>query len=205
MMGEERIEQIVREVLRRLAASAADDASLRLDTRLVTLDTVADKLDGLRKVIVSRTTVVTPSVKDVLRHNNIELVRASERPADGNSAFHLLIAQMTNTIDQPHLENVGCHVEIVSLGSVEATLKRLKQHTRRSASLAAVVTDQPETFTCQANRHKELRAFHGFNADTVYGGVGTLKANVMVTQSSAKSFGLLRQFVQESMAAGTAS
>lgn len=77
----EQIEQIIREVLSRLAAASASGrataapAELALSDRLVTLRDVESRLAGIARVSVGPRTVVTPSVRDLLRQKKIEFVR----------------------------------------------------------------------------------------------------------------------------------
>lgn len=78
------IERIVREVLVRLtSADAAARSSqstgneLTISERLVTLRDVEQRLTGVTKIHVGRRTVVTPSVRDLLRQKKIELVRST--------------------------------------------------------------------------------------------------------------------------------
>ena len=82
------VEWIVREVVRRLlergvevpanghaSAQTADGGVLTLPDRVVSLATIADRLAGVRQVVVSAKAVVTPAVRDELRARQIELIR----------------------------------------------------------------------------------------------------------------------------------
>jgi hypothetical protein len=76
----EQIEQIIREVLTRLltagaTAPVAAGNELALTERLVTLRDIEHRLSGVTKLSVAAKTVVTPSVRDLLRQKKIELVR----------------------------------------------------------------------------------------------------------------------------------
>lgn len=76
----ELIEQIIREVLSRLMSADAltrttTNSELMLAERLVTLRDIEDRLTGVTKLTVGFRTVVTPSVRDLLRQKKIELVR----------------------------------------------------------------------------------------------------------------------------------
>lgn len=80
------IEYIVQEVIRRLTAggvaisrgassSPPNDTKreLVLSERLITLATLAGRLEGVARVIVPRKALVTPAVRDELRARSIEL------------------------------------------------------------------------------------------------------------------------------------
>ena len=76
-------ERVVREVIRRLrdqGLCVQEDekhADLRLNERLVTLATLQGRLAGVRRIIVDPRAVVTPSVRDELMDQEIELVRGT--------------------------------------------------------------------------------------------------------------------------------
>ena len=86
------IERIVREVIRRLlergatvapagsvsssaAAAANGSTELMLTGKLVTLETVRDRLGGIQRITVGRRTIVTPAVRDELKQRKIKLER----------------------------------------------------------------------------------------------------------------------------------
>jgi hypothetical protein len=76
----EQIEYIIREVVRRLtemnaASPVTPGVELVLAERLVTLRDIEKRLTGIAKVSIGLRTVVTPSVRDLLRQKKIELVR----------------------------------------------------------------------------------------------------------------------------------
>jgi hypothetical protein len=78
---EEQFERIVAEVIRRLKgespapAAGTSGRKLVLTERVVTLRSVEGKLAGVSQIAVSSKAVVTPAVKDELKHRQIALVR----------------------------------------------------------------------------------------------------------------------------------
>ncbi|MEE3372419.1 MAG: hypothetical protein VX346_23990 [Planctomycetota bacterium] len=76
-------ETIVAEVMRRLLAQGVSvrtveedrETDLEIDTRVVSLETLSGRLEGIGRLVVKADAVVTPSVRDDLRQRNIELVR----------------------------------------------------------------------------------------------------------------------------------
>jgi len=84
-LSAEQLEWIVREVVRRLQSSAASarptDSSRRLAIadRLVTTETLRNKLEGVTHVDVISRAVITPAVVDLLRERQIALVRNAGR------------------------------------------------------------------------------------------------------------------------------
>lgn len=80
-LNEEQVEWIVAEVMRRLGVvGAARDAmptgggELVLAERVVTMRVIEGRLAGISRLIVPNRAVVTPAVKDELKHRKIELV-----------------------------------------------------------------------------------------------------------------------------------
>jgi len=84
-LSPEQLEWIVREVVRRLQVSggstttsqSAANATLVIVERLVTTETLRNKLAGVKQVNVIAKAVVTPAVVDELRDRNITLVRGT--------------------------------------------------------------------------------------------------------------------------------
>ena len=80
-LSQAQLEWIVREVVRRLqsanknAASDAVASRLALSERLVTMETLRNKLEGVQQVDTVPGAVVTPAVVDFLREKQITLVR----------------------------------------------------------------------------------------------------------------------------------
>ena len=88
------VELIVREVIRRLRESGVTVATtnaptarevssatsnnlveLGLTERLVTLETLRDRLQGVKRLTVGKKAIVTPAVRDELKKKKIELIR----------------------------------------------------------------------------------------------------------------------------------
>ena len=96
------VELIVREVIRRLqangvtvamsngtptnrsanvqadaiaAAISSNTAELGLTERLVTLETLRDRLQGVKRLTVEKKAIITPAVRDELKRKKIELIR----------------------------------------------------------------------------------------------------------------------------------
>jgi hypothetical protein len=88
----DQLEWVVREVVRRLRehalpfggasvgrgeTSPTADAHITLTESLITTATLEHRLEGVTQLRVSARAVVTPSVRDLLKERNIELVRGA--------------------------------------------------------------------------------------------------------------------------------
>ncbi len=88
-LSQEELEWIVREVVRRLQPHQTNGADtvaatrLSLSERLVTTETVRDRLEGVTEVTTIAGAVVTPAVVDLLRDRQVALVRTSNGKGAG--------------------------------------------------------------------------------------------------------------------------
>ena len=84
------IDRIVAEVVRRLRAMAVNSSTtvevardtekeLQLSDKVVTLQSLKGRLDGITKLIVTDRAVVTPAVKDELKQRKIAWERATTK------------------------------------------------------------------------------------------------------------------------------
>ena len=89
------IEQIVAEVMRRLMPTAAsapvssetnNRQTIQLTDSVITADLLSEKVANESRVAVGVKAIVTPSARDWLRHNNVELTQASDGTANGAAA-----------------------------------------------------------------------------------------------------------------------
>jgi Tfp pilus assembly pilus retraction ATPase PilT len=82
-LSQEQLEWIVGEVVRRLQSStpsaqaAVVETQLALTDRLVTTETLRDKLVGITEVTTVPGAIITPAVIDLLRERKITLLRAA--------------------------------------------------------------------------------------------------------------------------------
>ncbi len=82
-LSQEQLEWIVSEVVRRLRASGhqptatSGTRTIVLGERLVTLETVRERLDGVSQVQVSARAIVTPAVVDLLKERQVQLTRGT--------------------------------------------------------------------------------------------------------------------------------
>jgi hypothetical protein len=186
-MKQEEIERIVQEVVQRLAAvTGSVTDTLVVQDRLVTLATVEDRLQGIRRVQVDRRAVVTPAVMDELKSHRIELSRHAEQTV-GGPAPTLFMAKTTTT-NARWTSDLPCAVSEVTGNTLEEIIANMRVQLPSSISLGAIVTAAPEQAVCLANRHAPLRAFHGLSVANVERAVATLAANVIVLEAGTSSY-----------------
>ena len=73
------IDRIVREIVERLRAEleVKPTAVLSLDSHVITMHDLRDKLNGVQQLVIKPNAIVTPLVRDELKEKNIEIVRSN--------------------------------------------------------------------------------------------------------------------------------
>lgn len=81
-LTQEQLEWIVSEVVRRLKTAAAEQPAVvgnsdivQLEERLITLETLRGRLDGVRRLAVASKAIITPAAVDRLKEMQIEVLR----------------------------------------------------------------------------------------------------------------------------------
>lgn len=206
------IEQIVREVMRRLTPNASSaPASSETNNRqtaeladsIITADVLAEKAAGRKKVIVRARAIVTPSARDWLRHNNVELIRgatATTASAEMTSDQLVITHSASQTIDRV-LEDAGRQSSggwnrnnVVSAG--DAAKKAIGELRRESSRVIVVLTSEPEVVACLANRNEKVKAAVVADAAAVARVKSGLCGNVFVIDPARRSFFELRNMLR---------
>lgn len=145
------IDQIVAEVVRRLAAvsspagsppSAVAPGTLTLGLPVITLDSLMG-LAGANTLVVPAKAVVTPAVRDELKKRGVNLVRAEHNAFTPSTAVRLLLAladgatlSPTGLKELPGVERIESHGSS-SLSSLIAELRKHAAQRRLPALLVA--------------------------------------------------------------------
>jgi hypothetical protein len=206
------IEQIVQEVMRRLMPNSAtapvssetkNGQTTQLTDSVITADVLAEKVAGRSKVVVEERAIVTPSARDWLRHNKVELIHG----ATGASASvemksdKLVITQSSSqTIDRVledagRKSNGGWNRKSVESAD-EAAKKAIGEFRRESSRVIVVLTSEPEFAACLANRNEKVRAAVVADAAAVVRVKSRLDGNVFVIDPAGRSFFELRNILR---------
>lgn len=180
------IEAIVRKVLSRLpgAANAAcansatnvanvkpcetvssiqaqqNQQSFECDAKVITMETLRGKLNNIKTLRVKPKTIVTPAVRDELRDRNIRIAfdLGSANPANGPATILLgTTCNATGNSLRDQLVANGTQVQLHVEKSV-AQLAAKVSNKIASSMPGLIVTDQPYTAACSANRNSNVRA-----------------------------------------------
>lgn len=211
------IEQIVAEVMRRLmptasSAQASSETNNRQKTQLtdsvVTADVLEEKVAGRSNVFVGERAIVTPSARDWLRHNNVELIHETNAASAGVTASiemksdKLVITHSASqTIDRVledagQRSNGGWNRKSVESAD-EAANKSIGELRRESSRMIVVLTSEPEVAACLANRNEKVKAAVVADAAAVARVKSSLDGNVFVIDPAGRSFFELRNILRQ--------
>jgi hypothetical protein len=163
------IEAIVREVLRRLASAGTtnsdakietDDHSFECSDKVIALQTLRGKLDNVKTLRLKPKTIVTPAVRDELRDRKIKIVfdLVSDETTKCGTTFLLgTTCQSTGTNLRDRLVADGTQIQLHTEACVSQLADTISQKVS-SATGALIVTDQPYTAVCVANRNSNVQA-----------------------------------------------
>ncbi len=206
------IDAIVREVLRRLdhpqvaggapaPAPVADPATLHLQQRVVTLVGLADRLSGVRRVLLPPGAVVTPAVRDEFRRRGIRMESAPAEAGPGTASESALIVAMDSSPPPQTLwDTVAAAAGAVrTLGPTPLAelIPHLAETIGEPPRAALLITGQPAAALCLANRYPRLRAVASAGEpESFRQAVETIGANVLVLDSDQPAGGELHRSIR---------
>ena len=182
-------------------AAAAVPGDLSINARVVTMTEVAGRLDGVRRLLVSRGAIVTPAVRDELLRRGIML--ACGDPSNGRPAASLRVVLVTVGTDfdpaalAAGLAREGATVEPVTLDCLIKASEQLAAETAHSDTLGVLITPHTAAGLCLANRLRGLRAVTGSDAPAVAVAAAAVARNLLVVDPRAGTFFQLKQMVAE--------
>ena len=222
-LSETEITRIVEEVVRQLTGSstvAQNDSvavtqndsvaagQLRIDSRIVSLETLSGRLDGVNQLIVEKRAVVTPSTRDLLRQQNVSLIRAdkmennTDRPTRRiavvrHSDKGNIRPEMLQKLSDGQIETVD-HSTPCIFKAVDWVIEQISQ----PETLAVMTTKFTDIALCTANRRAELRAVAIDNPDRVMAAVASVGANLLILPCGSIAQPEFRSAIQQYVEAG---
>ena len=210
------IDQIVQEVMRRLMPTAASapvnsetnsEQPTQLTDLVITADVLTEKATGQKKFVVGERAIVTPSARDWLRHNKVELIHEATAASTGAAAsvemkFDRLVITHSSSQnidrvleDAERQSNGGWNRKCVESAD-EAAKKTIGELRRESSRLIVVLTSDPEVVACLANRNEKVKAAVVADAAAVARVKSRLDGNVFVVDPTGRSFFELRNILR---------
>jgi hypothetical protein len=206
----EDIERIVREVIAQLSTAAPRDAAgppvravesaaspaarvgdVHVDARVVTLETVADRLQGAKQLIVPPDALVTPAVRDELRRKGINLVHGAAAASTKEGLPRILFVsgrtRQDATATVQMLTQQGLDVQVETLDCIIASTDKLAAAVAQDRALGVLWTRHTAAGLCLANRHANVRAVLAAGVTVTSAAVSAVGANVLVVDPTLGS------------------
>lgn len=207
------LEQIVREVLRRLRelekekqgdkAAKRDDrraGELWLSERLVTLAALKDKLPGIKTIVVPRRAIITPAARDEIKTRNITLEYSDNTNNQTVSGRKLLFAVTTNYSAAALLKraaSANIKVEKVDAANWSEAVRQMTEQLQGKQMVGVILTAEPAAAACLANRNAAIRAAVVSDPRSANDAIDSLGANLLAIDPAAMSLYTLENILKE--------
>jgi|GEM_PF-562989 len=167
-------------------------AVVRLEAPVVTLADVADRLAGVREVVVGAQAVLTPAVRDLLSQQRIALTRTDQEnlPQTGRTPLLVASSMATGAALESYwrqLSRLGLGFQQIAGSSLPGILQELAVMLRAGDRQGVLVTDQLAAAHCLANRQPGVRAILATGVTTVRGDTQAVGANLLVVSPRGRS------------------
>ncbi len=160
-----------------------DRSELVVSSRVVTLEQVADRLDGVRRLVVSARAVITPAVNDELVARGVQVVRRADQatqPSTTQLAVWVLGKRFDPAALLTGLQSEGVAVTAERADCLIAATDAAAGAITGEQTPAAVITRQPAAAVCLANRHPGVRAVWAVDPAQAEAQTSDVGANLLV-------------------------
>lgn len=161
--------------------------------RVVTLQLLEGQLDRARRLVLTPGAVLTPSVKDELRKRRVRVEYQEASPV----ASELLVICCTRSPQAARLAaqwvTAVSDARVVSIQQLSIAAQELAGWVNQDQRLGVLVTDDPISGVCLANRAAAVRAAWPRRVPEVASAVSAIGANALVVDPQSVP---LRDFVR---------
>ncbi len=184
------------------SAAAAVEPRFRLSQDIITADLLAENAAGQNAVEVSSRAIVTPSAKDWLRHNKVELTRGTRTQASSasKSSDWLVVVHSAGETVEKVLEDASRSGSIgsdrESVANATSAAKAAGEAVAGGGRGVVVISGEPEVVACLANRSESVRAAVVADAAAVARVKAGLNGNVFVVDPAGRSYFELRNLLR---------
>lgn len=179
-------------------ALAAPASSLLADEvtileRVITAEVLLRDLRGARRVVIAPKALLTPTAQDVIRSRRLEIVRQSAAPRAASAAprrrWLIVVGQALPGVTAAvgAWRNAGGLLETTLVGTAaEAAARAISAICRGEADEVLVISTQPESVACLANRNEAVRGVVLVDAAAVSRLRESLRPNVWVVDATPR-------------------
>jgi hypothetical protein len=163
--------------------------------RVVTLASLPEKFNGVRKLVVSPCAILTPSVRDELQLRGVTVEHRKTAPACAPAGrVRLVVAASGTTLDPIALASVlegqTAAAQTHRFDCLIAATDKLAAELATAGTLVVLVTPHTAAALCLANRLPGVRAVLGVEAEAVGADADAVGANLLVLSPAAGFFRL---------------
>ncbi|HZZ29867.1 MAG TPA: RpiB/LacA/LacB family sugar-phosphate isomerase [Pirellulales bacterium] len=203
--SEDQVERIVHAVIQRLGGAGtaiSSSGELTLTEKVISAESLANRLNGVQRVIVSARAVVTPAARDSLKEKNITLVRSLQAAAAKPS--QLIVASSVSKKGAAfdcadvlgQLRQRGMEVEELPAVGVAQAAANIAAAVESGKKLGVLLTDQAAAALCIANRQRGVRAAMVTNRGELNDLVQNLGVNLLVIDALRRSKSEIQRLVE---------
>ena len=200
------IERVVAEVMGQLMTRSAAPVSeparrFVLKETVITADLLAESASGQAVIEVTQKAIVTPSARDWLKQNKVEVIRAPRQIAGATTSAvqtvgHLAIIQSGGENVDRVLKSLNWKRELAGTAD-EAAKLAISEVCRGGVNRLLIFSREAEVAVCLANRNEKVRAATVTDVAGVKRVKSGLGANVFVIDPADRGFFELRNVVKQ--------
>jgi len=159
-----------------IPAESTSVGELRLDVKLVTVETLRDKLnESITVLCVPTKAVVTPAVKDELKQRGVELRRIDQTDCGQKPATPVVVNAAKQSVSSAWQSTARSE----QTGSLSQAVDRAIAMAK-SDQMAVLLSEQPELAVAAANRTSGIRAMVACGSHDWQAAAKSLGANLVV-------------------------
>ena len=217
----EDIQRIVDEVVRRLCNSVSDGSDVepitvsapihndrggdvRLAERVISLDSLDERIQGVDRIVLSARAVITPAARDELRQRGIVVTHASSEVESGRKLVVCLTElNQDSSLDVIKRESSGrwTTIEMLRSDNLVTVVGTLADRLIGGGVHGILVTSVPTVAVCLANRYSSIRAAWIHDASEVAAATQLIGANLLIVEANTQGHlewpAILRDYFQD--------
>jgi hypothetical protein len=182
-------------------AGSDSDGELTVAARVVTMNELIGRLQGLRRVVVLPEAIVTPAVRDELQRRNVALVRARTPCRAGGGTLRLVLVASGKGFDLRILSDAlgkeGVAVESQTIECLIAATDLLAAEVVQADTLGVLATPHWAAALCLANRRPGVRAVLGPDVPAAAAASAAVGANLLVIDPEGGTMFQWKQMLAE--------
>lgn len=194
------IEQIVREVLRRLDVPGgaprelgsernqgnADNVGPTLTGQVISLADIDGRLEAVSTIHLARGALLTPAARDYLKQRGIAISRGTAAgPTQLPPSAHPMVLGVSETNYDPsvmvgHLGKCGMHVQQIARTGLAGVVPEMCDAVGLGGQRGLLLTAETTAAVCMANRRRGVRAAAANDSATADAAIRSIVANLLV-------------------------